>query len=122
MSRIYAFFLKTKNQLLFAGLAAAFLAAAIWFVSPQQLPVIAYKLILAPLGGILGGWVWLAMLPYVNPGRFLRRDWRLDADRDAGPDEPDFPIVDGCQTVFCVCAACAALAFCAGMLAVAWGL
>lgn len=121
MSKIANFFLSTKRQLLFCAVSTVLLLVLLALFSPSKVGVVLYKLLLTPLGGAIGVWLWFALVPYLNPSRFLKRDWRSNPESDQ-VDEADFPIVDGYFIVFCVCAVCAALAFIGGMLAVAWGL
>lgn len=54
--RLFNFVLVTLA--LFAGLA---------FLSPQQLPVVAYKSLLVTLGAVLGYWIDRALFPYARP-------------------------------------------------------
>ncbi len=97
----------------------AVLFIALWLHSPQQIPVVVYKLLLAPLGGLAGCCVWLALVPYANPSRYLVKDWRSDPDADID-GKADFEVAPGYDAIFCMCLFCAALAFVVGMLAVGW--
>jgi hypothetical protein len=111
----------TKFQIVYCILLVAVLFIALLVASPQQIPVVAYKLLLAPLGGLVGCCVWLALVPYSNPSRYLVKDWRSDPDADVD-GEPDFAVACGYKGVFCTCLICAVLAFVLGMLAVGMGL
>lgn len=113
--------LKTRLQPLFCMLITLGLLLLLYFFGPQQLPVVAYKLVMPILGGFIGGWAWLAIMPYANPSRYLARDWRADPESDR-EGKPDFPIAPGCEPPFCIAVFCMTLAIVAGMLSVAWGL
>lgn len=114
-------FLKTRYQPFICLLIALLLLYALAVFGPQQLPVVVYKLIMPLLGGSVGCFIWLTLLPYANPSRYLARNWRDDPDADV-PGGPDFAVVEGYEAVFCVCLVSLTCAIVAGMLAVAWGL
>lgn len=118
---VEAFLGSTKLQIVYCFLAVAVLFIALWLHSPQQIPVVVYKLLLAPLGGLTGCCVWLALVPYANPSRYLVKDWRSDPDADID-GKADFEVAPGYEAIFCMCLLCAALAFVLGMLAVGMGL
>jgi hypothetical protein len=118
---VEAFLGSTKLQIIWCIVAVAALFGALWVHSPQQIPVVIYKLLLAPLGGLAGCCVWLALVPYANPSRYLTKDWRSDPDADVD-DHADFEVAPGYEAVFCTCLFCAALAFVLGMVAVGMGL
>lgn len=61
---------------------AVILLAAIYVVSPAQLPVVLYKVSLIALAGVLGYWLDRVLFPYARPDSYLTYDWR------AGSDEP----------------------------------
>ncbi|MGE4440174.1 MAG: putative holin [Desulfomicrobium sp.] len=111
----------TRFQIVYCLIAIVALCGVVWLYSPQQLPVVLYKLLLAPLGGVVGGCVWLALVPIANPSRYLATDWREDPDADV-KGGADFEIADGYERIFSVCVVCLALAFTVGMLAVGLGL
>lgn len=112
---------RTKFQIVYCFLLVSVLFMLLLVASPQQIPVVGYKLLLAPLGGLVGCCVWLALVPYANPSRYLVKDWRSDPDADVD-GEPDFEVAGGYEGVFCTCLICAVLAFVVGMLAVGLGL
>lgn len=118
---VEAFVGSTKRQIVYCFLAVGVLFIALLVASPQQIPVVVYKLLLAPLGGLVGCCVWLALVPYANPSRYLVKDWRADPDADVD-GKADFEVADGYEGVFCTCLICAVLAFVVGMLAVGLGL
>jgi hypothetical protein len=118
---VEAFLGSTKLQIIWCFAAVAGLFVALWLHSPQQIPVVIYKLLLAPLGGLAGCCVWLALVPYANPSRYLVKDWRSDPDADVD-GRADFEVAPGYESVFCTCLFCAVLAFVLGMIAVGIGL
>lgn len=79
-------------------LAAAILIAVIALVSPQQLPVVLYKLSLISLAAVVGYWLDRALFPYARPDSYLRQDWRDGTDEPY--DKADHPVVDGYCHVF----------------------
>ena len=113
--------LNTRVQPFLCLLAAIGLLALLYFLGPQQLPVVVYKMVMPLLGGFAGASAWLVIMPYANPSRYLEADWRLSPEADK-PGEADFPIAKGYELPFCVTSVCVTLATCSGMLAVAWGL
>lgn len=50
---------------------AAVTLVAVWLVSPQQVPVILYKLSLVLLAALTGYWLDRWAFPYARPYRFL---------------------------------------------------
>ncbi len=58
-------------------------------VSPQQLPVVVYKLSLISLAAVLGYWLDRSLFPKARPGQYLKHDERLMAE-GAGPYRPAF--------------------------------
>lgn len=117
----FKFLDKTRLQIWYclAILVALFLGLA--WLAPHQVPVIVYKLIMCPLGGAIGVALWLSLLPYANPSRYLAHDWRKEPDAD-NDGKADFEVAKGSEGIFLLCVLCTCLAFCVGMLAVAWGL
>lgn len=51
-------------------LASAILFALIALISPQQLPVVIYKLSLISLAALLGYWLDRSLFPYARPNYF----------------------------------------------------
>jgi hypothetical protein len=52
-------------------LISLLLAALVWAIAPQQLPVSLYKLSLVTLAGVVGYWLDRSMFPYARPDEFL---------------------------------------------------
>ena len=57
-------------------LVAITLFAIITLISPQQLPVVAYKLALVLLSAVIGYHLDRALFPYASPGGYLYNDWK----------------------------------------------
>lgn len=57
-------------------LVAITLFAIITLLSPQQLPVVAYKLALVLLSAVIGYHLDRALFPYASPGGYLYNDWK----------------------------------------------
>ncbi|MCO6555738.1 MAG: putative holin [Gilliamella sp.] len=62
-------------------LVAIFLLSIITLLSPQQLPVVVYKLSLVLLSAVVGYHLDRALFPYASPGGYLYNDWK-----EFGPD------------------------------------
>lgn len=60
---------------------AIFLLSIITLLSPQQLPVVMYKLALVLLSAVIGYHLDRALFPYASPGGYLYNDWK-----EFGPD------------------------------------
>ena len=73
-------------------LTAAFLALC-GFVSPVQLPVVIYKLLLCLLGGLCGYVMDVSAFPYAAPDSYLVKDWRKNPNADGGDSDADFPVL-----------------------------
>ncbi|WP_314972660.1 putative holin [Comamonas testosteroni] len=101
-------------------LLAVALVAVIAFVSPQQLPVVAYKLSLISLAVITGYWLDRSLYPYARPDSYLERDWRHGTDE--ADFDVDYRIVPGHHWVFCAAMIRRAMVVGAVVLAVALGL
>lgn len=101
-------------------LLAVILVAVIAMVSPQQLPVVAYKLSLISLAVVAAYWLDRSLYPYARPDSYLETNWR------DGTDEPmfdaDFRIVPGYERAFCAAMLRRAIIVGAVVLAVALGL
>lgn len=56
------------------------LLGIIALVSPQQLPVVIYKLALITLAAVLGYWLDRSLFPKARPGQYLKHEDRLMAE------------------------------------------
>ncbi|EFH3103925.1 hypothetical protein GSY44_05635 [Escherichia coli] len=95
--------------------AAVLLLLIIALVSPQQLPVVVYKLSLISLAAVLGYWLDRSLFPKARPGQYLKHDERLMA-------EGRWPVQTGLHLVFSAALIRRALIVVAVCLAVAMGL
>ncbi|HAT1684398.1 TPA: hypothetical protein I8Y21_005183 [Klebsiella oxytoca] len=95
--------------------AAVVLFLVIAVVSPQQLPVVVYKLSLISLAAVLGYWLDRSLFPKARPGQYLKHDTRLMADGR-------FPVQTDCHLVFAAALVRRAIIVAAVCLAVAMGL
>ena len=100
--------------------AVLVLALSVLLVSPIQLPVILYKLMLAA-GVIALGFDYL-FFPYSLPSGYLSRDWRSDPDATGDDGIPDYTICDGYIPAFCAAMLRRALIVAAFVIAVSVGL
>ncbi|MBH2976838.1 putative holin [Serratia marcescens] len=95
-------------------LTAVVLLGIIGLVSPQQLPVVVYKLSLITLAAVLGYWLDRSLFPKARPGSYLRHDNGVVSGR--------WPVIKGYHTVFSAVLIRRALIVAAVCLAVATGL
>lgn len=96
-------------------LAAAVMFLVIAVVSPQQLPVVVYKLSLISLAAVLGYWLDRSLFPKARPGQFQRHVPQL---MDIGR----YPVETGHHLVFAAVLLRRAIIVAAVCLAVAMGL
>lgn len=108
-------------RMIVCALIAVALLAAVWSLSPQQGPVIAYKLALITLSAFCGYWIDRWAFPYARPDGYLKRNWRTN--RQTGmPDVADYPVVCGHRRIFCAAIIRRAIIMGCTMLAVGMGL
>ncbi|WP_145551102.1 putative holin [Yersinia intermedia] len=96
-------------------LTAILLLGIIGLVSPQQLPVVVYKLSLITLAAVLGYWLDRSLFPKARPGQYLKHDVKLMEDGR-------YPVQTGLHMVFSAALIRRALIVSAVCLAVATGL
>nr|WP_066134855.1 putative holin [Bordetella ansorpii] len=99
---------------------AAFFIVIIGLVSPQQIPVVIYKISLITLAAVLAYWLDRAFFPYARPDGYLVRDWR--EGNCCGTHRVDYPIADGYETAFVAATIRRAIIALAVIIAVATGL
>lgn len=96
-------------------LTAAIMFLVIAVVSPQQLPVVVYKLSLISLAAVLGYWLDRSLFPKARPGQYLRHVQPL-------MDTGRYPVEVGCHLVFAAALIRRAIIVAAVCLSVAMGL
>ena len=101
-------------------LAIVTLAFVVW-VSPQQGPVIVYKIALVLLAGVAGYWLDRWVFPYARPEGYLKREWRSH-DVFWPDDKADFEVVNEHMQAFAASMIRRALIIAGAMLAVGLGL
>ncbi|MBE8611510.1 hypothetical protein CYG68_03655 [Morganella morganii] len=94
---------------------AVILLIVIGVVSPQQLPVVVYKLSLISLAAVLGYWLDRSLFPKSRPGQYQRHEPQLMQDGR-------YPTQTGCHLVFAAVLLRRAVIVAAVCLAVAMGL
>ena len=94
---------------------AIVLLIVIGMVSPQQLPVVIYKLSLISLAAVLGYWLDRSLFPKSRPGQYQKHDPQLMQDGR-------YPTQTGCHLVFAAVLLRRAIIVAAVCLAVAMGL
>ena len=121
-------------------LVAITLFAIITLLSPQQLPVVAYKLSLVLLSAVVGYHLDRALFPYASPGGYLYNDWKEfgpdfytkqyieSLEKNEQPEAMDskmcaeYPVLDEYRTLFAVVLIRRALIVSAVILGVTLGL
>lgn len=63
-----------RIRMLWCALYSLATLGAVWVLSPQQLPVIVYKINLILLASVAGYWLDRWAFPYARPDRFLTAD------------------------------------------------
>ncbi|EIA5671490.1 putative holin [Escherichia coli] len=104
-----------KPRLIGWLLTALLLLGIIGLVSPQQLPVVVYKLSLITLAAVLGYWLDRSLFPKARPGQYLLHDKNLMS-------EGRYPVQTGRHLVFSAALIRRALIVAAVCLSVATGL
>lgn len=95
------------------------LLAALYHLAPQQLPVVAYKVVLVLLAGVAGYLLDRWAFPYARPHSYLAADWH---GRPPAEGEADNPVVMRWEVAFLVACARRATIMAAAMVAVGLGL
>ena len=92
----------------------------LYFVAPQQVQVIFYKIAQAFVAGLVGYWFDRWLFPYARPDSYLRRFWQHGSDEPIG--KADYEVVDGYFLVFALAQLRRALIVIAVVLGVTLGL
>ncbi|OTQ49329.1 putative holin [Gilliamella apis] len=105
------------------------LFSIIALLSPQQLPVVAYKLSLVLLSAVIGYHLDRALFPYASPGSYLLFNWK-DGPYKKGYGKINkgenydvaYPVINNYQNIFAVVLIRRALIVSAVILGVTLGL
>ena len=100
-------------------LLAAALLVVVWWLAPQQLPVVVYKAGLVILAGVAGYLLDRMAFPYSRPHSYLRYNWR---GRAFTGNDADNPVVMSHEWVFIAAMGRRAGIMAAAMIAVSLGL
>ena len=73
-----------RRWLALCGFITVLILAFLAVISPQQLPVIAYKSALVSFAACIGVWIDRAIFPYARPSGYLKTDWLNNPDATAG--------------------------------------
>lgn len=103
------------KRLLGWQLTALLLLAVIALVSPQQLPVVIYKIALITLAAVLGYWLDRSLFPKAALGQYLIHEPALMA-------QGEYPVKPGYHRIFAAALIRRAIIVAAVCLAVAMGL
>lgn len=103
------------KRLLGWQLTAVLLLLVIALVSPQQLPVVIYKISLITLAAVLGYWLDRSLFPKAALGQYLVHEVKLMA-------QGEYPVKPGYHRVFAAVLIRRAIIVAAVCLAVAMGL
>ncbi|WJV52767.1 putative holin [Prodigiosinella aquatilis] len=109
------FRIKRLERLFGWQITAVLLLAVIALVSPQQLPVVIYKIALITLAAVLGYWLDRSLFPKAALGQYLKHEPSL---MDVGL----YPVKTGYHMVFAAALIRRAIIVAAVCLAVAMGL
>lgn len=113
--------LKYLPRMFICLILAALALAGLWLISPQQLPVVLYKVSLVLLAGVAGYWLDRWIFPYARPDGYLKEEWR--GHGTFWPDnEADFAITPGCELAFAAASLRRAAIVAGAMLAAGLGL
>lgn len=116
------FFCNPRYLLAMFVICGIVLLAGLLLFSPQQGPVVAYKLALVIVAAIAGMTFDFLAFPYSLPSGYLDWDWRENPDATGADGKPDFPIANGYNVPFCAALTRRAVIIAAFVLAVALGL
>lgn len=94
-------------RLFWWSVTTLFLAALIYTLAPQQLPVSLYKLSLLTMAGVIGYWFDRSLFPYARPDAFIVKVGPDDTSCDVDLSGPNcdckivpWEVVDGDGFVF----------------------
>ena len=94
--KFFARLLNPRFQFFFFAVLALFVTGLVAFCSPEQFPIVRYKLSLA---AVIAVFFDMSAFPYASPDSYLDDDWRKPPDADR-PHEADYPVAMYCRTLF----------------------
>ena len=99
--KFFARLLNPRFQFFFFAVLALSVTVLVACCSPEQFPIVRYKLSLAMLAAVIAVFFDMAAFPYASPDSYLDDDWRKSPEADR-PHEADFPIAPGYGLLFAV--------------------
>ena len=92
--KFFARLLNPRFQFFFFAVLALFVTGLVAFCSPEQFPIVRYKLSLGMLAAVIAVFFDMAAFPYASPDSYLDDDWRKvpEAERQHAAD---FPVAPG---------------------------
>ncbi|AKO45694.1 putative holin [[Haemophilus] ducreyi] len=115
-----------QGRLLSWVVSSLVLLIVIALVSPQQLPVVLYKLALVCMAAIIGYHLDRALFPYSSPGGYLAINWKAyfkhQHTKNADQAKPEYPVHKGYELIFALVVLRRALIVGAVILGVTLGL
>ena len=92
--KFFARLLNPRFQFFFFAVLALFVTGLVAFCSPEQFPIVRYKLSLGMLAAVIAVFFDMAAFPYASPDSYLDDDWRKTPDADR-LHTADFPLRAG---------------------------
>lgn len=97
--KFFARLLNPRFQFFFFAVLALSVTVLVACCSPEQFPIVRYKLSLAMLAAVIAVFFDMAAFPYASPDSYLDDDWRKTPEADR-PHEADFPVAMCCRMLF----------------------
>ncbi|WP_459577849.1 putative holin, partial [Bilophila wadsworthia] len=80
--KLFIRLLNPRFQFFFFAVLALFVTGLVAFCSPEQFPIVRYKLSLGMLAAVIAVFFDMAAFPYASPDSYLDDDWRKTPDAD----------------------------------------
>lgn len=97
--KFFARLLNPRFQFFFFAVLALFVTGLVAFCSPEQFPIVRYKLSLGMLAAVIAVFFDMAAFPYASPDSYLDDDWRKTPTRIVRMRR-DYPVAMCCRTLF----------------------
>lgn len=94
--KLFTRLLNPRFQFFFFAVLALFVTGLVAFCSPEQFPIVRYKLSLGMLAAVIAVFFDMAAFPYASPDSYLDDDWWKVPESDR-PPAADFPVAPGCR-------------------------